>query len=89
MQRAHGSGSDTSFIWWTEAASAQPGIDYVPQPRTVQLVSKRSRMASLFVKLVPNATRKRSSVFFIVIGEPADGTSLGRVTRTTISLPVQ
>ncbi|GAC1667272.1 MAG: hypothetical protein NVS9B2_08510 [Steroidobacteraceae bacterium] len=89
VQRAHGSGSDTSFIWWTEAASAQPGIDYVPQPRTVQLVSKRSRMASLFVKLVPNATRKHSSVFHVVIGEPADGTSLGRVTRTTISLPVQ
>ncbi len=89
VQRAHGSGSDTSFVWWTEAASAQPGIDYLPQPRTVQLVSKRSRMASLFVKLVPNATRKHSSVFHVVIGEPADGTSLGRVTRTTISLPVQ
>ena len=42
-----------------------------------------------FVKLVPNASRKHSAVFYVVIGEPSGGTSLGRVTRAAIVLPAQ
>jgi hypothetical protein len=46
-------------------------------------------MASLFVKMVPNASRKHSAVFYVVIGEPGDGIALGRVTRTAVVLPAQ
>jgi hypothetical protein len=84
-----GAGSDTSFAWWTEPASALPDIDFVPQARAVQLLSKRSRTATLYVKLVANVSRKHPALFYVVIGEPANGTSLGRVTRTAISLPAQ
>jgi serine/threonine protein kinase len=87
VRRSGASDADTSFTWWTEPASAIPGTDYVPQARTVQLVSKRSQMASLFVKLIPDATRKQSAVFYVAIGEPGNGTSLGRITRTAVFLP--
>jgi serine/threonine protein kinase len=89
VRRSFASESDTSFSWWTEPSTAQPGADYVPQGRTVQVLSKRNQMASLFVKMVPNASRKHSAVFYVVIGEPGDGIALGRVTRTAVVLPAQ
>ena len=89
VRRSNGSGGDTSFAWWTEPSSALPGTDYVPQARTIQLLSNRSQMASLFVKLVPNVSRKRPAVFYVVIAEPGNGASLGRVTRTAVVLPPQ
>ena len=66
-----------------------PGIDYIPQPRTVQMMSKRRQTATLFVKLVPDAARKQSAVFYVVIGEEANGTALGRITRTAVFLPAK
>jgi serine/threonine protein kinase len=87
VRRSGGSDGDTNFTWWTEPSSAIPGTDYIPQARTVQLMSKQRQTASLFVKLVPNAARKHSAVFYVVIGEPGNGTSLGRVVRTAVFLP--
>jgi hypothetical protein len=39
----------------------------------------------LFVRIVPNA-RKHSAVFYVVIGDPGNGATLGRVARTAILL---
>lgn len=89
VRRSFASESDTSFSWWTEPSTALPDADYVPQSRTIQVLSKRNQMASLFVKMVPNAARKHAAVFYVVIGEPANGTSLGRITRTAVELPAQ
>jgi serine/threonine protein kinase len=87
--RSNGSGGDTSFAWWTEPSSALPDTDYVPQARTIQLLSNRSQMASLFVRLVANVSRRHPAVFFVVIAEPGKGASLGRVTRAAVALPPQ
>jgi serine/threonine protein kinase len=89
VRRANGTGGDTTFAWWTEPGTAMPGADYVPQERTIQLLSERSQMASLFVKLVPGVRRKHHAVFYVVIGEPGNGATLGRVTRAAIVLPAQ
>jgi hypothetical protein len=85
VRRSPGSDGDTSFIWWTEPSSAMPGVDYVSQPRMAQFLPNGMHMASLFVRLVPHA-RQHSAAFYIAIGEPSKGTSLGRVARTTILL---
>jgi hypothetical protein len=87
VRRSNGSGGSTNFAWWTEAASALPGTDYVPQAQTIQVLSARSQMASLFVKLVPNVSRKHPAVFHVVIAEPGNGASLGRITRASVVLP--
>lgn len=89
VRRSNGSGGEATFAWWTEPGSALPGTDYVAQRRTVQLLSARSQMASLFVKLVPNVSRKHRAEFYVVIAEPGGGASLGRVTRATVVLPPQ
>jgi serine/threonine protein kinase len=87
IRRSSVSDGDTSFIWWTEDSSAKFGVDYIPQGRTTQTISRGQRQTSLFVKIIPNASRKRPAVFYVAIGEPSDGSSLGSVARTAIWLP--
>jgi hypothetical protein len=87
VHRTPGSADGSSFVWWTEPATAFPGVDFTPQARITQLLPKGTHAASLFIRLNPQASRKRSAKFYVVIGEPGNGASLGRVTRATVLLP--
>jgi hypothetical protein len=78
---------DTAFVWWTEPASAKPGIDYVHQGKVTQSIPKGKRSTSFFIKLVPNASRTQSEVFYIAIAEAGRGSSLGQVAHAAIWLP--
>jgi tRNA A-37 threonylcarbamoyl transferase component Bud32 len=89
VRRSNASGGDTTFTWWTEPGTALPGTDYEARAPVVQLLSGQSQMASLFVKLTANAARKHHVVFYVVIGEPGSGVSLGRVARAAVVLPAQ
>ena len=79
------SSADPTFVWWTEASSAKPAIDYVPQARTTQTFANGSRLVSLFVKIARNATRKAPAVFYVAIGSPSAGT--GSVARAQVRIP--
>jgi hypothetical protein len=78
---------DAAFIWWTEAASAKPGIDYVHQGKVTRSIPKGKRSTSFFIKLVPNASRAQSEVFYIAIAEVGRGSSLGQIAHAAIWLP--
>jgi serine/threonine protein kinase len=80
-------GSDTPFVWWTEAASAKPGIDYVHQGKAIQSFRKGKSSTSFFVKLVPKASRTQPEVFYIAIAEAGRGASPGQVARAAVWLP--
>jgi serine/threonine protein kinase len=88
VRRSSGSEGDTSFAWWTEPSTAEPGVDYVAQDRITQRLPRGKRMASLFIRLTPNPARTQSAVFYVVIGEPGNGASLGRA-RTAVQLPAK
>jgi hypothetical protein len=87
VHRSTRSGGDTRFVWWTESASAKPGIDYVPQAKVTQSFPKGKSSTSFFVKLVPNASRAQPEVFYVAIAEAHQASSLSRVARATIWLP--
>jgi serine/threonine protein kinase len=87
VHRSFGFEDDATFEWWTEPGSAQAGFDYVPQTRTTHVFFKGLRGASVFVKVLANPARKSARVFYLVIGNPSEGNSLGSVTRTAIQLP--
>jgi hypothetical protein len=72
--------------WWTEAASARPGIDYVPQGKATWSFAKGENSASFFIKLIPKASRAQSEVFYLAVAEVGHGAT-GRVARTAIWLP--
>ena len=87
VHRSHPTRTDSPFVWWTEAASAQPGVDYVDQAKVTQLFPKGKSSTSFFIKLLPKPTRTRPEVFYIAIGEPGGGPSLGQISHTAVWLP--
>lgn len=87
VHRSRPTRTDSPFVWWTEAASAQPGVDYVDQAKVTQSFPKGKSSTSFFIKLLPKPTRTRPEVFYIAIGEPGGGPSLGQISHTAVWLP--
>jgi serine/threonine protein kinase len=79
-------GEKTSFVWWTEAGSAAPDADFQPQGHTTAYFPARNSMTTLFVKLVPNAKRKKPQVFYLNIADAGGGAVIGATSRTAITL---
>jgi serine/threonine protein kinase len=80
--------SDTEFVWWTEAASAKPGIDYVHQGKVIHSFPKGKNSTSFFVKLVPRASRAHPEVFYVAIAEAGRNASADPVARAAVWLPI-
>lgn len=87
VRRSAGFGGDTAFVWWTEPSSARPGVDYVPQGRMTRFLPKGKHSASLFIRIIPNASRKRTATFYVNIGDPRTGSPVRYIERTAILLP--
>jgi serine/threonine protein kinase len=87
VRRSNESRANSSFAWWTEAASARAGSDFVPQPRTTQLFLQGRHSAKLFVRILPNQSRTHTQTFYVRIDAPSNGYSLGPTTRAAILLP--
>jgi serine/threonine protein kinase len=87
VHRSPGLRGDAPFVWWTEAASAKPGVDYVQQTKVTQSFPKGKSSTSFFVKLLPKASRHRPEVFYVAIGDATGGPSLGRIVHSAVWLP--
>ena len=87
VHRSPGLHGDAHFVWWTEAASARPGVDYVQQTKVTQSFPKGKSSTSFFVKLLPKASRHRPEVFYVAIGDATGGPSLGQIVHTAVWLP--
>jgi serine/threonine protein kinase len=86
VHRPAHSRSDAPLTWWTEPASAKPGIDYVSQPKVSQSFPKGQDSMSVFVKLLPEARRSRPGVFYIAAADKADQHA-DQITHTAVHLP--
>ena len=86
MHRSTGSKAATSFEWWTEPASALAGTDFVTQAPATVFFPAGVRTVSLFIKLLPNASRKRTALFYVVLGNTSSGSALTSVSKASISL---
>jgi serine/threonine protein kinase len=87
IRRSPGFDGDTTFVWWTEPVSAKAGIDYVPQARMTQLLPKGRHLASLFIRIIPNVSRKNSAMFYVNVGDPSNGATVSHLAHTAILLP--
>jgi len=77
---------DKPLVWWTEAASAKPGVDYVQQPKVEQVFPKGKNSLTFFVKLLPRPARSQPEVFYVAVADPAER-GLDRIRHTAIRLP--
>jgi serine/threonine protein kinase len=79
---------DAALTWWTEPASAKPGIDYVSQAKVSQPFPKGQDSMSVFVKLLPDAKRSQPGVFYIAVADKTKGDQLGgKILHTAVRLP--
>jgi len=86
VHRSTGSKGATSFDWWTEPASALADTDFAPQMPATVFFPSGMRTVSLFVKLLPNASRKRTALFYVVLGNTSSGSTLSSASKASISL---
>ena len=86
VHRSSGSKGATSFEWWTEPDTAVAGADFAPQAPATVFFPAGMRTVSLFVKLLPNAARKRTALFYVVLGNTSSGSSLSSASKASISL---
>jgi serine/threonine protein kinase len=86
VHRSTGSKGATSFEWRTEPDSALAGTDFAGQAPATVFFPAGVRTVSLFVKLLPNAARKRTAVFYVVLGNTSSGSALSNVAKASISL---
>jgi eukaryotic-like serine/threonine-protein kinase len=78
---------NNSFTWWTEPATAKPGVDYVPEAVAIQTFPAGYRTARLYVKLLPESLRLQRSYFYVAIAEPGVHGAPDKVVRRQIWLP--
>jgi hypothetical protein len=86
VHRSMGAKATTSFEWWTEPDSALAGTDFAPQAPATVFFPAGVRTVSLFIKLLPNPSRKRTALFYVVLGNPSSGSALSSVSKASITL---
>jgi len=84
VHRTGGASGDVSFVWWTQGSGATPGRDYVSgTPKTAHLLDGVDTL-HLSVPILANRSRKHTELFYVVIGKPGGGASLGSVRRAAV-----
>jgi hypothetical protein len=87
VRRAAKSAGDVRFRWWTEAASARAGTDFVAQGPVTESFAEGMRGASLFVKVLPDDSRTQSRVFYIDVSDLNGAGTPPPVARIAVVLP--
>ena len=79
--------NDSSFVWWTEPATARQNVDYILQAKAIQTFPTGRRSTRVYVKLLPEAERSQRDYFYVAIAQPGLNRTVGKVTRAQIWLP--
>ncbi len=86
VRRSTATADKASFVWWTQAGTAVPGTDFVPQDRAAVTFAPGKLTATLYIKLLP-ASRQRARTFSVVIGDVGGGASLGIAKSSVVLAP--
>lgn len=84
VRRTGGARGDVSFVYWTQSSGARRGRDYLGGgPKTVRLADGADRW-DLSVPILANPARTHTELFYVAIGKPAGGASLGSIRRAAV-----
>jgi len=84
VHRTGGAGGDISFVWWTQGSGARPGQDYASGTRKLAHMVDGADTLNLSVPILANPSRKHTELFYVVIGKPGGGASLGSIRRAAV-----
>jgi serine/threonine protein kinase len=86
VHRPASGNNSATLTWWTEPKSARPGVDYVSQGKVSQAFPKGQKSMSVFVKLLPEAKRSQSEVFYVAAADES-GQHANQIAHTAVRLP--
>lgn len=78
---------DSSFTWWTEPATAKPGVDYVPEAVAIQTFPEGYRATRLYVRLLPQTLRSQRAYFYVAVAQASGHKGPATVIRRQVWLP--
>jgi hypothetical protein len=84
VHRTGGSSGDVSFVWWTQGSGATPGQDYVSGTPKIAHLLDGADTVHLSVPILANPSRKHTELFYVAIGKPGGGASLGSIRRAAV-----
>jgi hypothetical protein len=85
VHRTGGVKGDVSFVWWTQRSlGARPARDYVSRTPTTALLLDGVDTLHLSVPILANPSRKHTELFYVEIGQPGGGASLGSIRRAAV-----
>jgi hypothetical protein len=84
VHRTGGARGDVSFVWWTQGSGATPGQDYVSGTPKIARLLDGVDTVHLSVPILANPSRKHTELFYVVIGKPGGGASLGSIKRAAV-----
>jgi hypothetical protein len=87
IRRVGNTSDEVPFVWWTEAASAKPDVDYAPLGRRVELIPRGKHNVTIFVPIISNPLRQQSTQFYVALGElPDSGEVRAPSERATVTI---
>jgi hypothetical protein len=84
VRRTGGASGDVSFVWWTQGSGARPGEDYVSGTPKIARLLDGVETLHLSVPILANPSRKHTELFYVAIGKPGGGASLGSIRRAPV-----
>jgi hypothetical protein len=84
VHRSGGASGDVSFVWWTQGSGARPGEDYVSGTAKMAHLLDGVDTLQLSVPVLANPSRQHTELFYVVIGKPGGGASLGPIRRAAV-----
>jgi hypothetical protein len=67
IQRTGGLGQPLDFVWWTEAASAKPGVDYASLGRRHERMAAGQDTLTVYVPIVTGSRSRDSATFYVAL----------------------
>jgi len=84
VQRLDGTDGTASFEWWTEPAGARSGVDYIGVRANAARLADGEQTLPLSVRILANPARRHTEMFYVMIGNPGGGATLGELHRATV-----
>ncbi len=84
VTRAEGTDGAVSFRWWTQSAGAKAGADYRGHAAARVSMPPGTGALQLTVPILKNPARRHTELFYVAIGDPDGGATLGDTRRAAV-----
>jgi hypothetical protein len=90
VRRVGSKQGELSFVWWTEAESAEPDVDYASFGRRIEHIPSGQDKITVYVPIISNPLRRTSSQFHVALDDAAQSDAVTEAqaqnSRATVTI---